>query len=140
MTPGQPINSSASNTSPGAGGTQSGTSSSSGNTNQRFVEPLSTACVSMDFNGRYHWDQYFNNCGIVFNLTFDFPDGTSGLMDHFSPGKPESTAKTREEYQGHGGNPSLYACPVDSHPVDANGNNFYKPIAKYRCVKLSYAK
>jgi hypothetical protein len=94
----------------------------------------------MDFNGDYHWDQYFNNCSMVFNLTFDFPDGTSGLFDHFSPGKPESTAKTRAEYQGHGGNPSLYACPVDSHPVDANGNNFYKPIAKYRCVKLSYAK
>jgi hypothetical protein len=133
-TPGQPISSTTSSS--GSGGSGAGNGGDSGGSSLRYVDALSTSCISMDFNANYHWDEYMNNCGVVLSLTYVFPNGTAGTFDHLSPGKPEGSGHSRADYQADGGNPSLYACPVDSHPVDVNGNNFYKPVAQFRCMKL----
>jgi len=102
-TPGQPISSTTSSS--GSGGSGAGNGGDSGGSSLRYVDALSTSCISMDFNANYHWDEYMNNCGVVLSLTYVFPNGTAGTFDHLSPGKPEGSGHSRADYQADGGNP-----------------------------------
>jgi hypothetical protein len=120
----------------GSGNGSSGSGSGSGNGPNPYVPAISMSCITMDFNGPEHWDEYFNNCSGIVNLTFVFPNGTMGAIDPLAAGKPEGTGNSAADYQRLGGTPSLYPCPEGSAAVDPNGKSFTRPIPEYKCRVL----
>lgn len=86
----------------------------------------------MDFNGPYHANQYFNNCGQKVYLQVVHPGGQSFALDPLIPEKPGSTGLTKDDYSRFGA-PTLLVCPDGYIPVDGNGNTISKPVATYKC-------
>jgi hypothetical protein len=119
-----------------SGGASSPASSATGSGTAQYTTPLATSCIRQfrDPNN-YNWLSFENDCGQPIYVSFipRHPGGWAmGGAMHLAPGSYNSTGLSSDDLSKAGGM-GIYVCPVDSIPVDLNGNVLNTNVTEYRC-------
>ena len=102
----------------------------------QYSTPLASSCVRQFWDPKTNnWLSFENDCGQPIYVSYipHHPGGWAmGGGMHLALGHTNNTGLSSDDLNKAGGF-EIYVCPIDSVPVDLNGNVLNRNVTQYRC-------